>query len=151
MEDATTLWPVFLQTGSLQESIIILEQEMVFHKLGLLLVCHRKQRVVGSLEITWEVFRGLHNLLLDLQPLLSVKPGAERITLEISCCSDAHRLDFSGKATRLREQIVKQLLIAHIGLMLVTRGTIVVLIDDRREERTESIVRVRTASIDSDS
>ena len=43
VEDATTLWPVFLQTGSLQESIIILEQEVVFHKLGLLLICHRKQ------------------------------------------------------------------------------------------------------------
>ena len=43
VEDATALWPVFLQTGSLQESIIILEQEVVFHKLGLLLICHRKQ------------------------------------------------------------------------------------------------------------
>ena len=80
---------------------------MVLNKLGLLLVRHRQQRVVGSFEVAGEIFCGFHELLLDLQPLLAAKPGAERVPRQVARRAHPHRLDLPGKASLLRQQIVK--------------------------------------------
>ena len=73
--DATTSWPVSAGVGGLQETVTLLEKEVVVNELLLGLLVHASQREVGALELALKGGQlGLH-LVLHLLVLLYISNG----------------------------------------------------------------------------
>ena len=63
--DATSLWPLTLETAGLEVLVTTLEEEMVLDKLGLLLFGHCSESVVFSFEVTIKVLKSLKDCAFD--------------------------------------------------------------------------------------
>jgi hypothetical protein len=70
VEDASSVGPVSVKAHSLQESIALLEKEVVVNKLLPLVFSKVVQGVVSSLEITFHVGEGFADFLLDVLSLV---------------------------------------------------------------------------------
>ena len=93
MEDASSLRPVSVEVASIQESISLLEEEVIVDQLLLLCSSHGAKGVECASEFTCECVASLHYFLLDLISLLSSDSWAKRELSQIAGDSDASRLD----------------------------------------------------------
>ena len=93
VEDASSLRPVSVEVASIQESISLLEEEVIVDQLLLLCSSHGAKGVECASEFTCEGVAGLDNFLFNLIPLLSRDSRAKRELSQIAADSDASRLD----------------------------------------------------------
>lgn len=91
VEDTSCSWPVSVQSAGLQESVSLLEQEVILDKLLSLDVSEFSEWVVFSLKVI-NLIHGLEGFLgesFDLISLLSADEGSEWEILKISSDSNS--------------------------------------------------------------
>ena len=96
VEDTSASGPVAVQAASFEESISLLEKEVIVDELGLDLFGHTVKGVEGTLKIAFKGGASLNNSLHDLVALLVGDTGAERVSSNIPSDSNSGRLDESG-------------------------------------------------------
>ena len=96
MEDASTLRPVSVEVASIQESISLLEEEVIVDQLLLLCGSHGTKGVECASEFTCEGIASLDYFLFNLIPLFSRDCWAKRELSQIAADSDTSRLDHSS-------------------------------------------------------
>ena len=78
VEDASAFRPVSVEVASIQESVSLLEKEVIVDQLLLLGWSHGAEGVECASELTCESVTGLDYLLFNLVPLLSRDSWAKR-------------------------------------------------------------------------
>ena len=96
MEDASAFGPVSVEVASIQESVSLLEEEVIVDQLLLLGWSHGAKGVECASELACESVAGLDYFLFNLVPLLSGDSWAKRELSQIAADSDASRLDHGG-------------------------------------------------------
>ena len=96
MEDASAFGPVSVEVASIQESVSLLEEEVIVDQLLLLGWSHGAKGVECASELTCESVASLDYFLFNLVPLLSGDSWAKRELSQIAADSDASRLDHGG-------------------------------------------------------
>jgi hypothetical protein len=71
VEDTSSFWPVSVEVACSQESVSLLEKEMVINELFLSLFAHTSKWVEGSLKISFELLACFNNLSHDFVSLFS--------------------------------------------------------------------------------
>ena len=66
MEDASSARPLPVKASSLEESVALLEQEVVVDELLLLSVSHALQTIVFTLKIAVELIKSSRDVIFDL-------------------------------------------------------------------------------------
>ena len=101
MEDASSRWPISVESTSLEESISFLEQEMILYQLFLIFRSHCGERIVLSCEFTLELVASFYNFLFDLFSLSFCDTWSKWEICEISSdsnpCTTNHLCIFRGK------------------------------------------------------
>jgi len=146
MEDTTATGPVAVHTSSFKETIALLEKEVVFDKLLLSILVHAGQRVVSSLELTFERLESLNGSLFNSVTLFFGDTGAERVVSKVTADTDTSRFDHLGLILRKRGGI--KLGAVHVGHMFSILGVTMVVKNDLVHERSEVGVTFVRASID---
>lgn len=93
VEDATTGWPEAAGVGGLQETIALLEEEVVVDQLLLHLLAHAGERVEGTLQLATQTGQRVGHLLLHLLVLRLGQARVERISIQRAAASHASRHD----------------------------------------------------------
>ena len=110
VEDTSAFRPVTVKTTSLEETVTLLEQEVVVNQLLLLLRSHRAKRIISSLKVTLESGQGGSDELLDFVTLFLGDSGTERELGQVSADTDTGALDhlsiLFGKGWALQLSVV---------------------------------------------
>ena len=93
VEDTSSIRPVSVETTCLQESVTLLEQEVVVYQLLAVLIAHGSERVVLSSEFTLETVACLNNFLFNLIPLFFCTATTEWEFTEIAANTDPSAFD----------------------------------------------------------
>jgi len=148
MEDSSAGWPVSVEVAGSQESVSLLEEEMVVDELLLNGSVHTLEWVESTLEVALEGVAGGDNLGHDLVSLGLADTWAERVVSQVSSNSDSSRVDHGG--ILLSELGVLDAVGGHIGGVLGIRTVLVVVGDDLIEQLVEGTVSVVRSSVKSD-
>lgn len=89
MEDTSTRWPVSVKVASSQESVSLLEEEVVVNELLLSSGVHTIERIESSLKISFEGSTGSNNLSHDFVSLSLGNTRTERVVSQVSSNSDS--------------------------------------------------------------
>ena len=149
-EDTTSARPVTVESGCVEESVTLFEQEVIIDELLLILAGHAFERVELAAQVTIECIAGLNYLVHDLQALLFRDAWTKRVALEVA--ADAyprrqnHILGLFGEWSNCLSERVR----IHIGLVLVVRFVSMVVLNDFIEELGELSVALGTSSVDTD-
>merc|ERR1719481_466925 len=81
VEDTTSRGPVAAGVGSLEEAITFLEQEVIVDELLLNLLGHASERIVGTLQLSFQSGESRGDLLFHLLVHSLGQAGIERISL----------------------------------------------------------------------
>jgi hypothetical protein len=122
---------------------------MVSDELFLLSGSHSSKRVIFTLELTGEFTQCRCYELFDFLSLLSGNGSTKRICSQVSSDTNSCRVDhlvFIRRESRTFEVVV-----VHVGNVLVTGLVAVIRLNDLVEERSEGVVRIVGSSIDTDS
>jgi len=148
VEDTTGLRPVTLETAGLKILVATLEEEVVSDELVTLLVGHGLKRVVLALELTGEGVKSGDDLALKSLTVSTADGGTERVLSRVTGNTDTGRVDHLvliwGEVRAVEVSVV------HVDDVLVGGLVAVVGLDDLVHERSEVIVRLMRASIDTD-
>lgn len=87
--DTTTSGPVAASVGSLEETISFLEEETILDELGLDFLGHTSQRVVSSLEFTFQACQAGDDFLFHLLVVGLSQAGVESIAGQGATATDA--------------------------------------------------------------
>jgi hypothetical protein len=148
VEDTTSLGPVSLEEGRLKILVVALEEEVILSELLLLGGGKVAERVVLALKVTSELGKSSNNLSLYLLSLLSGNSGAKRVLSEVSANTDTGWVDH---LVLIRgESGAVQLSVVHVTDVLISLVVAVIFINYFIEERSEGVVRVVGASVDTD-
>lgn len=93
MVDAPSGRPEAAGVGSLEETVALLEQEVVVDELLLGLFAHAGQRVEGALKLALETAEGRWNFFFHLLVLSLGQAGVEGVALHRTSAPDAGRHD----------------------------------------------------------
>ena len=148
VEDTATLGPVTVEATSFQETVTLLEKEVIVDKLLLLGWGHRLKGVVGSFKITSEFAESRGNESLNLTALLSRDAGSKREGSEVATDSDAGAADHSR--ILWREGRAAQLFVIHVADVTIVDANFVVVLDDGSEQVGKGLIRVGAGSVDTD-
>lgn len=96
VEDASSFGPLTVQAASFEESISLLEEEVVLNEFFLILFAHAFKRVEFSCEVTFEGVKGTHDLVHDFKSLCLGKTRSERVISKVSADSDTGGDDHLG-------------------------------------------------------
>jgi len=88
VEDTSALWPVSVETTSLEETISFLEEEMIINKLLLILGAHGVKGVESSSKVTIKFIASLNDLVHNLVTLLVGDTWSKREFSQVSADSD---------------------------------------------------------------
>ena len=69
MENTSTIWPVSIETTGFQESVTLLEKEVISNKLSLFRFSHGFKGVVGTFKFASERLASIYNVSLNLVSL----------------------------------------------------------------------------------
>lgn len=146
--DTTARGPEAASVGCLQETVTLLEQEVVIDELLLGLLGHASQGVEGTLEFTLESREGGGDLLFHLLVLGLSQAGVEGVALHGA--SAAHTGGDDELASRV--QVAEGLDITPVlgGVLVGLLETIMVILDDGVEQVGEHCVRLSVRGVDSD-
>jgi hypothetical protein len=148
VEDTSARRPVSVEVASLEESVALLEEEMVVDELVLSGLIHALERVEGTLEVIIEDLGGLDDVVHDLKSLILGDTRAERIVSEVSADSDTGGVDHGS--ILLGELSILEALAGHVRLVLISGLVTVVLLNDEIKELVELGVRIVGAGIETD-
>ena len=146
VEDASALGPVPVKTTGFEESVSLLEEEMIVDQLLLIGGAEGVERVVLASEFSSEAVAGLHDLGSDLIPLLSGHARAERVVCQVAADSDAGRFDH--RSVFGWERRSHEVSGVHVAGVASGEVIVVVVLDDGREELREGHVGLWAASVD---
>ena len=104
------------------------------------------ERVVRAGKLSRELVAGLNDLLLDGVPLLLGDSWAERELRQVAANSNASGHNHSGILGSERRAL--EFGVVHVADMTLCKVIFVVVLDDRLEERVETVVGVLRASVD---
>lgn len=146
--DTTARGPEAASVGSLEETVTLLEQEVVIDELLLGLLGHTSQGVESTLEFSLESRESAGNLLFHLLVLGLGQAGVEGVALHGA--TTAHTGGDNELAGRV--QVAEGLDITPVlGRVLVGfLEAIVVILDDGVEQVGEHCVRLSVGGVDSD-
>jgi len=148
VEDSSAGWPVSVKVASSQESVSLLEEEMVVNELLLNSGVHTFERVESSLEVTFEGVASGDNLSHDLVSLNLGDSWTKRVVSQVSSNSNSSGLDHS--AVFLGEFSVLNAVGGHVRSVFGFRAVLVVVGNALVEELVELGVSVVRSSVDSD-
>ena len=148
VEDATGLGPVSLKEGGLEVLVVTLEQEVILSELFLIIFGHVAEGVVFSLEVSIKLGKSSNDLALDFLSLLSGNSRAKRVISEVSANTDTGRVDH-GILVNWELRAV-ELGVVHVADVLISGLVAVIVIYNFIEKRSEGIVRVVRACVDTD-
>jgi len=89
VEDTSALWPVSVKVASSQESVTLLEQEVVVDELLLDLLIHTLEWVESSFQVSLEFATSFNNLLHDFVSLLLGNTWSKWVVGKISSNSNS--------------------------------------------------------------
>lgn len=93
VEDATTAWPVTVETTCFEEAVSLLKQKVIINQLLLSVMIHALEWVERTLQVTFEGVAGLDNVVHNLKALLLSDTRAERESSEVAADTDPGRQD----------------------------------------------------------
>lgn len=131
--------------------VALLEQKMIGNELILHIFSHSGQRKVGSLEFGFRNF-GEHFLhfSLHVDVVGFGKTRIERVSIQRASASNARRVDVLAFGVEIRQQVRFSLAQIRLRLFLIGAESVMIVFDDRIEQRLEKRVRLRIRSVDSD-
>lgn len=148
VEDSASFGPFSLEEGGLEVLVITLEEEVISGELLLLSLGEGAEGVVLALKISCELGKSSNNLGFDLVSLLSGDTGAERVVSKVSGNSDTggvdHRVLISGELGAVKLGVI------HVADVLIGGLVAVIVINNFIEKRSEGVVRVVRASVQTD-
>lgn len=147
--DTTSGGPVAAGVGGLQETVSLLEQEVVVDQLLLHGLLHASQGVELALQLTLQTGQGGGDLGLHLLVLGLRQAGVEGVSLHGAAATHAGGDDVIASGVQVAEHghITKVLGGVLVGLLEAT----MVVLDDGVEQLREGGVRLRIGGIDADS
>ena len=89
VEDTSSWWPVSVEVACLQESVTLLEQEMVIDEFLWNFWAHTIKWVEGTLQVTFEWFASLNNFIHDFKSLFLGDSWSEWISSTVSSNSNS--------------------------------------------------------------
>jgi len=89
VEYSATLWPVPVEATGFEETIALLEKEVVIDKLLLIICIHAIKRVKFTRKITSKALAGLNDMLHNLITLILSDTWAKREVCKISSDSNS--------------------------------------------------------------
>ena len=148
MEDSACFGPVALEAATLKVLVATLEQEVVGNQLLSVGLAHVAKGVVFALEFSVELLEDANNLGLDLKSLLTSAGGSKWVVGQVTANTNSSGVDHlvfvSGEVRAV------QLVVVHVGDVLVAGAMAVIVLDDLVEERGECIVSFVTSGIYAD-
>jgi len=146
--DTATSWPEAASVGSLEETVTLLEEEVIVDELLLDFLGHASQWVVGTLQLSLQTGKGGRDFVFHLLVLSLSQAGVEGVSLHRATATNASGND----VLTLRVQVAKSLDITEItGRMLISGlEASVVVADDGVEQIGESAVRLGIWCVDTD-
>ncbi len=147
VEDATSARPVVVCTNNLEETITLLEQEVIVHELLTHGLVHTLERVELAGEVASELLLERRcGTIHDLETLFLGDHRRERVALQVTADADARRDDgLPSRIDRLGRDLV------HVEIRHVVPREPVILRDERSEERLEHLVRLGVTCIGANS
>jgi len=91
VEDTTARWPVAVKTDSFEETITLLEKEMVSNKLLAILFAHSGKGIESTSEVTLEGLASCDNLSHDFIALFLGDSRTKRVFVEIATNTNTSR------------------------------------------------------------
>lgn len=88
VEDTTTAGPVSVEVASLEESVTLLEKEVISDELLGSSFIHSFERIESTLEIVIKVLGSFNNVIHNLESLFLGDTGAKRVFGEVSSDTD---------------------------------------------------------------
>jgi len=146
--DTTASWPVTAGIGSLEETIALLEQEVIINQLLLDILAHSSQGVVFALQLTGETGKGLGDFLFHFLVHGLGEAGVEGVSFHGATASHSGR----DHILALRVDIDKGVNITEVlGRVLVgLLETNVVVFNDGVKEGSEKGVSLGIRGVDTD-
>jgi hypothetical protein len=96
VEDTSARWPVSVETASLEETVTLLEKEMISDELFLVLLGHAFEWVEFSGEVTFETLTSLDDETHDFLSLLLGNAWSEREGLKVATNTDSSGHDHAS-------------------------------------------------------
>ena len=88
MEFSATLWPVPVEATGFEETIALLEKEVVIDKLLLIFCIHAIKRVKFTRKVTSKALAGLNDMLHNLITLILSDTWAKREVCKVPADAD---------------------------------------------------------------
>lgn len=147
--DTTAGGPEAASVSGLQETITLLEQEVVIDQLLLNVLAHSSQGIERSLQLPFQTREGGRNLLLHFPVLLLSQAGVEGVAFERAAATHAGGYDVLVVGVEVAEHadVTPVLRGVPVGLLEAT----MVVLDDGVEEIGEDCVGFGIWSVDTDS
>ena len=148
VEDAPAFGPVAVETTGIKEAVTLLEEEVVSNQLLLLSFSHGSKRIECSGKLTLEGIASLNDLLLNSIALLAGNSRTKREVSQVATNSDTSRLDHGGILRWERRAL--EFRMVHVTDMTSIFAVTMVLLNDLVHERSEGLIRLMAACIDTD-
>jgi len=148
VEDTSAGRPVSVEVAGLEETVTLLEEEVVFDELLLGSFLHTFKRIEFTLKVTFELVASFDNLVHDLKSLSLGDTRAERVTSKVSTNSNSSGFNHGGIFLRERRSV--KVGGVHVGDVLGIRGVSVVVLNNLIEELVELRVGFVGTSVDTD-
>jgi len=145
--DATAAGPVAASVGGLEETITLLEEEVVVDELLLDILTHTGQWEEGTLEITFKSGEGRGNLLFHFLVLVLGQAGVEGVSLHGAAATDTGGDDVLTSRVQIAESVDITPVLGRV-LVGLLESTMVVL-DDGVEQVSEDGVSFGIRCVDS--
>lgn len=152
VEDSTSLWPVAASVGGLEESVSLLEEEVVLDELVLDILGHSIEWEVLSSEL-WvgDVVENSLDLRLHLEVVGLSETWVEWVSLEGTSATDSGGVDVLSFWVEIDESSSLSLSEVGVWLLGIWSESVVVVLDQWVEEWLEESVSLSVWGVDSDS
>uniref|UniRef100_A0A0A9XT78 Glutamate racemase n=1 Tax=Lygus hesperus TaxID=30085 RepID=A0A0A9XT78_LYGHE len=144
--DTPTSGPESAGVGSLEETVTLLEEEVIIDELLLDLFGHASEWVVGSLELTLQTAEGAGNLLFHLFVLSLSQAGVEGVALHGPTAPNSSGNDVFASRVEVAERVNIAPFLGGVFVSLFE--STVVVFNDGVEEISEHGVRFGIGSVD---
>lgn len=148
VEDTSAFGPVAIEATSFEETISLLEEEVVSNQLLLSFSIHAIEGVELASKVTFKGVASLHDLIHDIVTLLVGDTRAKRVISKVAAHTDACRVDES--CFFLRERWAVQFISVHVRDVFVAGLVTMVLLNDLIKELAEDSIGVLRASVAAD-
>jgi hypothetical protein len=138
VEDSSAIWPVTIESTCLEETVTLLEKEVVFDQLFLVGWTHGGKRIVLACKFPLETVAGLNDLLLDLLSLLFRDSWTKWELCEVAADADSSALDHLGIFGW--ECWALELCCIHVTLVSICKLVLMVVLNEWGEEWSELII-----------